>query len=562
MKKFFKALALVLALALVVGVVPVTTANAATVKKSKTIYVGGANGESTDGKTSSYKSRVAIYKLAGYTKATKGDHTFKAVAQKDDGIVSITKKYVTASALGKAKVDIYVDGEKVGTTEIVCKKNATEDTLTITGVVDEFVVAGKYTFTLPRAGKDTDERRLYINGELVADDAGAPRTYTHTFVKDEIGDVTIKYEAYQSAKLDKALVSKEVKAKVVAPTPTAIKQTAHNAFELTFDSNIEAGGYYANLKDWETEQAGVANDIYYKLNDVKVPFSSVKATTPKENVLKVTMYGSFVGGETYYVQIAGKTFDFEAAGNTAKYVTALEFTSSTALVNTNAKIKYKLLNAVGIDITDTALVDGSIEFETKDTDKAFVTENTIYFYKVGEKANVTGTFTYYDVDDNYKAYPTTNSAVLTAVEQAPVYKTATWSINKTSLVGGNGGWACWNGQDYLPLGDDDSYVNVYATFTVGSDDYDIILGGLIPVIEKPLKVKVADEHYAMITNNLNGDLQPVKAGATSFLLYYTTDDEKDIVDLQRPIMERLRLLRLSGVIPDGAAASGTIRIGT
>ena len=104
------------------------------------------------------------------------------------------------------------------------------------------------------------------------------------------------------------------------------------------------------------------------------------------------MYSSFVRGATYYVEIAGKQFKFEAAGKTAKYVTALEFTSNIVLVNTNAKIKYKLLNAVGNDITEPPLVVSSIDFDTKDAEAVFITESKIYFYNVGEKANVIGSF--------------------------------------------------------------------------------------------------------------------------------------------------------------------------
>jgi hypothetical protein len=542
MKKFFKALALVLALALVIGVVP-AQATSAKVKAKKQLYVGGAKGESTDGKKSGIKSKVAIYKLAGYTKETKEGHKFAAELQKDNGVVEVGKRYVTARKLGNAKVDIYVDGEKVGTTIILSKVNATDDTVELLcngeKMPEEFVVGGKYTFTLPRVGKDSYERRFYINGELVADDEGAPRTYTYSFKKAEIGDVTFKYEAYQSAKLDKAMVSKEYKAKVVPPTPQEAKQTAWNAFDIIFDQDIEAANYYADLKDWES-QDGVANDIYYKIKDVKVPFSSVKATSRDKNVLTVTMFGSFVPDETYYVSIAGKTLEFKALGNAAKDVTDIVFTSNEALVATNAKIKFKLLNAAGIDITDTALADvnGSISFTTADTSKATIFDDTIYFYTVGDTANVKGTFTYYDADDGYKAYPTEKSTVIKAVQLTSTLVSTVWSINSVAVDGINWGWKAWNGHTVLPLEDTDAYVDVVATFAYGSDTADIALGGTIPVINKALKVKVADEHYAMVKDPTQaadngvlatGDLVGVKKGATSFLLYYTDDQLNDVV---------------------------------
>jgi len=525
MKKFFKALALVLALALVIGVVP-AQATSAKVKGTKKLYVGGAQGKSADGKlTSSIKNKVAIYKLAGYTKATKEGHKFTAEVQKDNGIVKITKNYVVAQKLGKALVDIYVDGEKVGTTTINSKINATEDTLQILcngeAMPEEFVVAGKYTFTLPRVGKDSDERRLYINGELVADDADHPRTYTHTFTKSEEGEVTFKFEAYQDAKLDGALVSKEYKAKVVPPTPEAVKQTASDAFVITFNQDIEVGNYYADLTDWETEQAGVANDIYYKINDVKVPFSSVKSTSRSEKDLTVKMFGAFVPDTTYYVDIAGKTLEFKAAGNGAKDVVAIVFTKNTAVVDTDAALGYKLLNGAGIDITATAenAMNGNLEFTTDSAVASLDNAGrTIYFGNIGDKATVKATYTFYDPDDNYTAKTTTQTAEITAVAGAATeFVSADYSI----------GAAVSKGIHNLKMNDGAQTVAVNAKFKVGTNTYTYHLGEAPFGTGTELKIKVADEHYAVSTNDT--DIEGVNQGKTSLILYYTNASGKDVV---------------------------------
>lgn len=184
MKKFFKTLALVLALALVVGILPATSASAASVKKNKTLYVNGPQGASTTDETakSSYQERVAIYRLAGYKKATAEGHTFEAKIVSGEDWVTVGKKYVKAIGYSNGKaavVEIYVDGELAGKTNIKTRVNASKDTLSILcndgELPEKFIVGAKYTFALPRAKKDSDERRLFINGTQLKDIEGKDR---------------------------------------------------------------------------------------------------------------------------------------------------------------------------------------------------------------------------------------------------------------------------------------------------------------------------------------------------------------------------------------------------
>ena len=157
MKKFFRALALVLALALVIGVVPATQASAK-VKTSKTLYVGGAKGASEDGETkSSIKGKVYFYKLAGFTSKTKKDHTITAKIKDGKEYVELTKKSVIAKAMGEAIVTLTVDGVKHDVV-IKVKQNATDENLVITGLEDkqEVVVGVEYPVSLPRVGYDND----------------------------------------------------------------------------------------------------------------------------------------------------------------------------------------------------------------------------------------------------------------------------------------------------------------------------------------------------------------------------------------------------------------------
>ena len=70
MKKFFKALALVLALTLVFGTIPASAAvNPDKVRKEKTLYVDGTKGKTADGVESKLKARTTYWRLLKIKKA-------------------------------------------------------------------------------------------------------------------------------------------------------------------------------------------------------------------------------------------------------------------------------------------------------------------------------------------------------------------------------------------------------------------------------------------------------------------------------------------------------------
>jgi len=112
MKKFFKALALVLALTLVVGTIPASAAEYefSLKKEKKIIYLGGASGEKeVDGATvkCGTKSRYNISKLVnGFDPETmdiKLESSDKSIVK-----TSNAKDKVYAKSIGTADVKIYV----------------------------------------------------------------------------------------------------------------------------------------------------------------------------------------------------------------------------------------------------------------------------------------------------------------------------------------------------------------------------------------------------------------------------------------------------------------------
>lgn len=494
MKKFFKALALVLALALVIGVVP-AQATSAKVKAKKTLYVDGAKGESTDGKlTSGYKSRVAIYKLAGDTKAIAKEHTYKAVIKSGDSVTK-TKKYVYAADLGKSVVEIFKDGESLGTSVITVKKNATDDTLTITGFEDgqEVVCGVEYTVTLPRKGVDSDERRLIVDDKAVADKEDAPRAYTVKFTK--AGDHKVKYEAFQSAELDKATASKEITVKAVMPKPVSAKQVSATKFAATFEGNMEG---LITDKDITNQM------IYYKIADEPVVTGVVKSVEVKGEVVTVEMYAAFNSNETYFFKYGdADAVSFKTAINKIEYVDKIEIVPAKAYYITKTTgFDYKLFNADGVELDKSAI---EVPNFTIDSDVAwFDGALAVYFYGEGTATIKASLIIGYDDETNVPNEKTA-SLTITGIKQTA----ATVASKKFSFDGNLSHEA-----KSLRLSST-GVLKVEYTYTDGNKS------GEIASTDAGVYLQSTDETKVVIVGDV---ITPVQTGSATIVLYSVGED--------------------------------------
>jgi len=513
MKKFFKALALVLALALVIGVVP-AQATSAKIKTKKTLYVDGAKGTSTDGKlTSGYKSRVAIYKLAGDKKAVAADHTYKAVIKSGDSVTK-TKKYVYAADLGKSVVEIFRDGESLGESTITVKKNATADTLKITGLEDgqEVVCGVKTTITLPRKGADSDERRLFVNDKEVKEVEGQARVYEYTFTK--AGDYKVRFEAFQSAELDAVTTpAKEITVKAVMPNPVSAKQDTANSFSVEFAGDMTG----LITKEDITNQM-----IYYKIADKPVVTGVVKDVKVDGKVVTITMAANFKNSETYYFAFGdAEAVTFKTATNEAKYVTEVVLIPEDAYyVDTPTKITYKLLNADGVELD----VPGHITFEVNSSVATGYEDGGVFkinFWEEGT-ATVKASFdtTLYN-EETYEAITIPASVTLTGTKRGAAVTTgSTYSFESTTSAAGvadtvKARAAHENHQIRLTAGGagDAVYLNVKYDLSYGDP---LIIESGATVNGTDYTIKSSDETVVMVLNN---KVYGVNQGSAYIVLY-------------------------------------------
>ncbi|MCR5322044.1 MAG: hypothetical protein K6E85_01995 [Lachnospiraceae bacterium] len=513
MKKFFKALALVLALTLVFGTIPASAAvDADKVRTEKTLYVDGTKGFKTvDGEEvkSQLLARTTYWKLLKIKKAEAKSLEVTAESSAPE-IVKVNDKSmgVRAYAIGKATIKIAVDG-KVYNVAVTAKKSA--DTVTFGRDFEDtekaFYAGKSYEISLPRTVNgvklDTDERRLFVKNEkgedasaeevVVTADATAPRLWTVKFLK--AGKYTIVGEAFQSKKYDGTTASYQAEIEVKTPelADDGIRQTAVNAFQLTFDGDANA---VDNFKPQE---------IYYKVKDSVVPFSllkEVKIDADDNTKVNVTMYGNFVGGTEYFVKVGEKTVSFVACGTSAKDIDRMIVKTTTVEYGDFREINYRYLNVDGIDITD---VNGTLkpvfELVSNNADEVVVAGTQIYFYEKGKTATVKGSVTtdYGNEANGYQPTVKDVTASITSVDQ----KTAEFIDVLYSFEAVQGVATKLKNNHEFMIGDNNAGVvlNIFFKYRNAADtdfEYHTLAGEGISA------VKVADENFLVVKNDSTG----------------------------------------------------------
>ena len=112
MKKVTKVLALVLALVLVIGAIPVQAASSVSLKKSyKIIYLGGCIGKKANGKKASYYSFLKVKKFVTNFDSETMDIKLES---EDSSIASVSNKTakITAKKRGTTEVIVTVRNKK------------------------------------------------------------------------------------------------------------------------------------------------------------------------------------------------------------------------------------------------------------------------------------------------------------------------------------------------------------------------------------------------------------------------------------------------------------------
>ena len=518
MRKFFKSLAVLLALTLIVGVIPAAAADPLKMADEKTLYLGGSQGTKEDGTNCkiSYKKKVANM-ITGFDADTMNVDLKSA----DSSIVKATKAgRIYAKSIGTTTVTVTV--YDAAETEIFkkdlkvkVKKNATE--VAVTGIADgdKVKVGQSVDVALPRQGVDTDERSFTVDKPELAEitKGEKARTWTVKFIK--AGEATFTARAYQSAKYPGKTAETVIKVTISNPAPTSAKVVASNAYELTFDTDVEAAGLFKDQKE-------IANDAcYYMLNETKVTFSAVSAVKATGNTVKVTMYDNFASGTTYYVTVNEcEPIALVIAGTAAKDVDSIAILTETVTVNTAAELKVALYNKDGVDITSSVGTD-SVTYESSNLN-SYIDGKTLNMYNVDDETTVTATFTYYDANNNYEEVKKTASKKIKAVAEASeVFNGLVYSVDGNGQGITSDNYA--NAKTYVSLSDSTFDFKAYVKIVKGTDKYGVQVNGINTFNGKVLYAKIPEESVALFTTAGAGGLyriQPNQQGKTNVFIGY------------------------------------------
>jgi len=404
MKKFFKALAVVLALTLVLGTIPASAAagDVSLKKTAKTLYIGGSQGAKADGTACKVGGAALFSKLVkGFDKKTM---TISVESDNNDVAEASTKSSkVTAASIGTANVTVTVfeDGAEIlkGVVAVNVKKNATAVTVAEGDIFDgaKVGVNTEYTVVLPRKSAgvfvDTDSRMIEASDDsvVITRVEGAPTTFTVVFTKE--GEYTLTPVAYQSAKFP-AVTAKGEPIKVSAAlNPVSVTQASLSAVAVEFDCNVKGLVGAANFKA-NTEITGV-----------EIPFSSIKSVEVKdgnETVATVEFYTPFTQGTEYTIKyndkVVGKISAVKVADDSVVDITADDM---KVYAETLTKIDtVKLLDAANIDLAGYVSAKGAfadrVTYKLVDADitKAFISNGSVYVKNAGETYTIEATYKY------------------------------------------------------------------------------------------------------------------------------------------------------------------------
>jgi len=437
MKKFFKALALVLALVLVIGAIPASAATTFSLKKdTKIVYLGGAQGLKEDGTKCGTKSKYKISKLInGFDVETM----YLKLESSDKTIVKTnsSKRKVYGKKIGEAVVTIYIyDKESDALLDtlqptVKVKKNATTIQFAITDAngdlvdpTEKFGLNTPYTLTLSRkdaAGNltDTDYRAITCVSDNKADVEITPANdyttkYTITFKK--AGKFDFVAATYQSKIWNAPILAVPVPTVEAGYTPVDAKQVALDAAAVTFESNV----------------TGLTADnfnAYYEVQDVdgtvtKVYPTAAQKVVCKENVATVTFLSDFIPGFTYFIEYDGDIAgSFKAATITADSAHHIEIPAQEITAGVQTDLVFKIVDENGIDIKSLlgTTLTGILTFELEKGDiDTYITsgyEPTVYIGTVGKSYTVKALYTWNDV--NGKEHKAEGTGLVASVNAIP-----------------------------------------------------------------------------------------------------------------------------------------------
>ena len=435
----------------------------------------------------------------------------------DEDVVTINEKNGIVTATGAGTTTIYCaitdkDGNEIAVLDakVTVRDNIKE--LTITNTPDGAL----------NVGEEWDFNRSYVTyanrtkGSVaitrwtVDDEDNASITDKGVFVATKAGEYTIearafqskaKYETWKDTK-DEELVTSNVASftvKVVAGMETP-EQIDLRTVKVPFTS--------------EVEDADKNLTLYVMIGSTKVKVATVKAVTlaADKKSANIELYTDFTPEATYVIEHPEmEAVQFIAAKTGADQVDSITLNTATATVNKWTVISYTLRDKNGVDIT--ASVPPERVTVTATTSKGIFANKRLYFFNVGDTAEVTVKYNAYKWENGVDVGARSASGTVMAVEAAATNITgaSAWTI-----VPNNADPDFANVKQILSVSDNGKRLFVELNKLVGTESSKI--SSAAKEEEADFKYTTSDKSVLIIDNK--GNLYPVKDGDVTIVVSY------------------------------------------
>ncbi len=507
MKNFFKKLAFVLALAMVVtAIAPAAKASAATEPSfkygSKKLYLGG---DVTGNYGETYRFRFNDAK--GYTAKWKSSNANVATVDAKTGniqAVAVGKATITATLTKKGsdavelKATVYVkqNAEKIGFGKMDAVKNmAVGDT----GKVNVYRQVGT-----TKVWKQADKT---VSTDVVKWTSSNPEVATvdkwGKVTAVAAGETTITATATQSEG-SKAVVSKSYTVKVAAGLVDA-KQASKNTINVTFAGDLSAVATKENVK------------VYSLVGSTKVlnVVKEVKFDATDKTKAVVTVYTDLVKGTEYVVEYGDTKAAFVGADLSKDAVASLKITTVEATKGVAKDIEVKAYDANGVEIPGDT-VNSYITLSADSSSKYYLDEanKKITIFNSGDVAVVKATFHTYTYGTDYTENVITTTQEIKGVDAATL---AMQTIDAfTVFTGTDPDFSKPN--TALSVSDNDGSYRVAVKCTDNTSDK--------KTVKSTDENQIADDKFRFESSDttvlvINGDtLYPVKEGSATVIVKY------------------------------------------
>ena len=437
----------------------------------------------------------------------------------DEDVVTINEKNGIVTATGAGTTTIYCaitdkDGNEIAVLDakVTVRDNIKE--LTITNTPDGAL----------NVGEEWDFNRSYVTYAnrtkgsaaitrwTVDDEDNASITDKGVFVATKAGEYTIEARAFQSkAKYntwkdtkDEELVTSNVASftvKVVAGMETP-EQIDLRTVKVPFTS--------------EVEDADKNLTLYVMIGSTKVKVATVKAVTlaADKKSANIELYTDFTPEATYVIEHPEmEAVQFIAAKTGADQVDSITLNTATATVKEWTDISYTLRDKNGVDIT--ASVPADRVTVTATTSKGIFANKRLYFFNVGDTAEVTVKYNAYKWENGVDVGARSASGTVMAVEAAATNITgaSAWTIVPMSTTAPDFA----NVKQILSVsdkGDEGKRLFVELNTLVGTESSKISSAAE----EADFKYTTSDKSVLIIDNK--GNLYPVKEGDVTIVVSY------------------------------------------